>query len=79
MNFSAAKRDTIFTRAIGVEGLGKATLLSHALFPDAQITSTYNYKNRWFCHVLFCQQLSVGFCLFEVHGVVLWALNFLHG
>ena len=54
---------------------GKGTLLNHALFRDAQITSRCNYKNRWFFHVLFCPHLSAGFCLFEVRGVVVWALR----
>ena len=49
-------------------------LLSHTLFPDAQITSRCNYKNKWFFHVLFCPHLLAGFCLFEVRGVVVWAL-----
>ena len=29
-----------------------------------------------FFHVLFCPHLSAGFCLFEVRGVVVWALKY---
>ena len=76
IKFLAADGDDIYTRAVEAQGSGKApcSVMFSSQMHESQEDAII--RTSVFFHILSCPHLSAGFCLFEVRGVVVWALTF---
>ena len=75
VEFFAADGDEIFAGAVGADGSGKApcSIMRSSEMHKSQADAII--KQVVFSRTILPPHLSAGFCLFEVRGVVVWALS----